>query len=385
MAVTDREGKYRLAGMPLEKKYRVFAYPSAGGAYLRRTAEAEATPGSATVRIDIGLAKGVVVKGRVIDRQTGKGVQAGIRFAPLPDNKYFSKPGFDSYKTDHTMEETDRQGRFRLVTIPGRSLLMAQVHGQEGSTDVQLNPYRTARPDPDYKDLFHQPKDEDSWRFTSAGGLEFLSGENVVKVVDLKEDGGEFVVELYAERGSTAKLLIQDAGGKPLPGVVVAGLAASWPYTHQLKNVEKPVTVYALDPDRPRRLVLLHPEKKLGGTVTLRGDEKEPVVVKLGPLGSIKGRFLEVEGAPLAGVEVTASSPDRISSELYRFLARTSPPARTDKEGRFTVSDVVPGVKVYLQTRRGNTYYVGEPRVGHRQVEPGQTLDLGDWKMRPQR
>jgi RNA polymerase sigma factor (sigma-70 family) len=386
MGVTDKDGKYRLAGLPLEKSYRVYASPPAGSPYIRRGGEAEALPGSATVRIDIGLAKGVVVKGRVIDRQTGKGVQAGIRFAPLPDNKYFGKPGFDGYKTDHTMEETDRQGRFRVVTIPGRSLIMAQVYYMESTPDFQVKPYRTARPDPDYKDLFHHDKDDDSWRFTAAnGGLEFLSNENVVKVVDLKEDGGEFAIDLYAERGSTAKLLIQDAAGKPIPGVVVSGLAASWPYTHQLKNVEKPVTVYALDPERPRRLVLLHPQKKLGGTVTLRGDEKEPVVVKLGPLGSIKGRFLEVEGAPLAGVEVTVSSSDGIASELHRFLARTSTPARTDKEGRFTVSDVVPGVKVYLQTRRGNTYYVGEPRVGQRQLEPGQTLDLGDWKMRPQR
>jgi RNA polymerase sigma factor (sigma-70 family) len=385
MGVTDKEGRYRLAGLPLSKTYRVFAYPPGSSPYLRQNAEAEATPGSATVRLDIGLAKGVVVKGRVIDRQTGKGVRAGIRFAPLPDNRFFGKPGFDSYKTDRTMEETDRQGRFRVVTIPGKSLLMAQVHGLESSTDIQLNPYRTARPDPDYKDLFHQAKDEDSWRFTSAGGLEFLSTENVVKVVDLKEDGREFEIELYAERGRTAKLLIQDADGKPLPGVVVAGLTGSWPITHQLKNVEQPVTVYALDPERPRRLVLLHPQEKLGGTVTIRGDEKEPVVAKLAPLGSIKGRFLEVEGAPLAGAEVAIYPPDRIAFELYRFLVRTSTPVKTDKDGRFTVSDVVPGVKVSVQTRRGNTYYVGEPRIGLRQVEPGKTLDLGDWKVRPQK
>ena len=107
-----------------------------------------------------------MVSGRVIDRETGKGVQAGIRFAPLPENKHFGKPGFDGYRTDRTMQGTDREGRFRVVTIPGKSLLMVRVYAREKVDGEELSTYQTARPDPDYQDLFKDDKDYDTWHFS---------------------------------------------------------------------------------------------------------------------------------------------------------------------------------------------------------------------------
>jgi hypothetical protein len=381
--VTDAKGKYRLEGLPQEKTYQVYATPPDSSAYLRRSGSAEALPGTAPVRIDIELAKGVVVSGRVIDRQTGKGVEGGIRFAPLADNKFFGKPGFDGYRHDRTMQGVDRDGKFRVATIPGKSLVMVQVHSCEQVEDRNVSPYLTARPDPDYKDLFKYDKDDHAWLFSSAGGLEFLRLEHIVKVLDLKEDGGEVKVELYVERGGTAKVVVQDADGKPLTNVIAAGITDGWPITYRFKGPSLPV--YALDPEYPRRLVFLHPGKKLGGTVTLRGDEKEPVVVKLAPLGAVTGRFLEVEGAPLAGAEISLTGADVITRELYRFLGPAAPVVKTDKDGRFTLPSVVPGVKFYVQTRQGKTYYVGEPKIGLREVEPGKTLDLGERKLMPDR
>ncbi len=379
-AVTDKDGKYRLEGLPLEKTYRVHVTPPDGNPYLRGSAEAEGTPGTGPVRIDIELAKGIVVTGQVIDQKTGKGVEAGIRFAPLPDNPYFGKPGFDGYRRDRTMAPTDKEGRFRIVTIPGKSVLMVQVHSRETLNGQVLCPYRRAQPDPDHKGLFQ--KDGDSWYFTAAGGgVDFLSTENVIKVVDLKPDGGPVRLELDVERGKTAEIAVQDANGQPLSGVTVSGLTEHWPITFKL--LRPAATVYALDPAQPRRLVFLHVEKQLGGTAIVRGDEKEPVAVRLAPLGKVKGQFVDAEGVPLAGATVMLTCPDQVSSELYREVRRTLPEVKTDREGRFMLTDVVPGIKFSVQTNQGRTYFVGEPRIGLRQVEAGQTLDLGARKMKP--
>src|SRR5262249_36295318 len=166
------------------------------------------------IRLDVELVKGAVVAGRLIDKQTGKGVRAGIRFAPLPDNKFFgTKAGFDNYARDRTMETTDADGRFRLATIPGRAVILAQIHDTSMKFAGQhLNPYRRARPDPDHKDLFQYDKDGDTWYFNTAGGIDFLSVENAAKVLDIKEDG-ETAVELFTERGVTAKVAVHDADG----------------------------------------------------------------------------------------------------------------------------------------------------------------------------
>ena len=383
-AKTGKDGKYRLEGLPPDKAYQVYANPPENSTYLRRGVSVEDVPGNKPIRIDIALVKGVVVTGRVIDKQTGKGVAAGIRFAPLPKNPYIDKPGYDGYKRDRTMQGVDADGYFRVVTIPGPSLLMIQVHGGEKANGVELSPYMQAVPDPDHKELFQYDKDEEYWIFTAAGGgLEFLGIENVVKVVDLKENGGEVKIELTVERGRTAKIALQDADGKPLAGVVASGVTAHWPITYKLS--EPTATVFALDPKKPRRLVFLHPEKKLGGTAIVRGDEKEPVVVKLAPLGTVTGRFVDTDGVPLAGATVSVHSSDRTAEELYRQVALTVPEVKTDKDGRFTLPDVVPGVKFGVNTRKGNTYYVGEPRIGLKEVAPGKTLDLGERKLKPQR
>jgi len=167
----------------------------------------------------------------------------------------------------------------------------------------------------------------------------------------LQEGGGEVNVELFVERGKTAQILLQGPDGTPLSDVIVSGLTAHWPFAFRLKNLEKPVTVLALDPDRPRRLVFLHPEKKIGGTVTLRGDEQAPVAVKVGPLGAVTGRFLdELDGMPLVDAELSLGFPDEISRELYRFFASAAPAAKTDKEGRFIIPGIIPGVKFRIST-----------------------------------
>jgi RNA polymerase sigma factor (sigma-70 family) len=384
-AVTDMKGKYRLEGLPQDKNFRVKALPPTGSSYLPRSASAEAPAGSAPVYFDLELARGVVVSGRVLDRQTGNGVRAWIHLAPLTENKYFGKPGFDGYRTDRMMENTDQEGRFRVVTIPGKSLLMVQVPYFEKVDGEKLCPYQTARPDPDYKDLFNYQKNYDTWSFTSAGGRsEFLGSENVVKVVDLKEDGGEVKIDLPVERGQTAPVLVQDPDGKPLSGVLASGLMAQMPTTPRLNATDRVMTVYGLDPARPRRVVFFHREKKLGGTVLVRGDEKEQVAIKLAPIGSVSGRFLEGEGEPLVGAEITVNCPYWTAFEMYRYLESTAPSVRTDKEGRFTIPGVVPGMKFYLNIRKDKTYYSVEPKIGLREVEPAQTLDLGDRRLKPQ-
>jgi hypothetical protein len=156
-----------------------------------------------------------------------------------------------------------------------------------------------------------------------------------------------------------------------------------WSMTYQLP--EATATVYALDPKKPRTMAFYHAKKKLGGTATLRGDEKEMVVLKLAPLGRVTGRLLDGDGSPVEGVEVSIIPNTRIGSELYRFADPTGKPVHTDRDGRFCISGVVPDLKFRLNLRNERTLFVGEPRVDIRQIGPGQTLDLGNVRVKPGR
>jgi RNA polymerase sigma factor (sigma-70 family) len=389
-AVSDKEGKYRLDGMPKMKQYLLTALPPENSSWLRSGARIEDKEGLQPLAVDFTLARGIVVSGRVLDRITGKGVKSNIRFVPLPGNKFASKPGYDSFKYERLTSEVGGDGRYRLTVIPGLGVLMVQAHGGDRANgDQQVNPYLAADFD---------AKDREQVKITQNGGdryftditnsLEFLTlndaaMQNAVKVLDLAADAGTAKCDLFVQRGQTRTIRIEDGEGKPLTGATVAGVTVSWPITFVIPDAT--CTVFGLDAKKPRRLVFFHAERNLGGTLTVRGDEKEAPTVRLSLAGAATGRVLDRDGQPLAGVAVNLSSPDPIASDLYRHLALPRQGVRTDKDGRFRVGGIVPEVKFTLGITQGRTFFIGEPPIGARQVKPGATLDLGDVRVKPAR
>jgi RNA polymerase sigma factor (sigma-70 family) len=383
-ARSDARGRYRLEGLPKNSMQpSVSVMPPEGADYLPQNVRVNDKEGLAPIRLDVRLMKASVIRGRVIDKQTGKGVPASIRLAPLPNNKLFgTRPEFSRYATDRTIEPTDAEGRFRLVTIAGPALVMVQVGAREMLYGEHFCRYRQAVPDPDHRDLFRR-SDNGSWTISTAGNAsEFLDVENAVKVVDVK-DTGETEVNLFVDPGVSAKIIVQDADGRPLDGTWVSGLTGHYPITYRLP--ESTATVYALDPATPRTLALYHADRRLGGLVTVRGDEKEPVVAKLGPLGRLIGRLLDVDGQPFAGITVSVSPTREIDRELYRFARFPGHPVRTDKDGRFALDVVLPEMSFVPGFRKGNEYYASKTKIGRQKLKPGETLDLGDRTLQPSR
>jgi len=380
VAVSDSNGKYRMDGLSKNARgYTISVGPPKDLGYLQRTVSVSDTTGYTPIKTDIQLTKGVVVVGQVVDRQTGKGVVAGIRFSPLPGNPFFgSNVRFDNYRPDGLVQLTGKDGRFRLITIPGKALILVQVPGGEKFDGNNLCPYRRAVPDPDHKELFHYDEDDDSWTISTADGDEELRIENAVKVLDIKEDG-ETNVDLFVDRGTTGRIQVQDDKGKPLAGAWVAGLTDSWPITYRLP--EATATIYALKPEKPRTVAVYHPARNLGCVVTIRGDEKEPVVARLAPAARVTGRLLEADGNPLTRAEVSIDGQREIFNELYRLARPSGSTVVTDEQGRFTMSGVVPGMPIRLQIRKGESNFGGKPKIGQRQLKPGENLTLGDWRM----
>jgi hypothetical protein len=273
-ALTDSEGKYRLEGLAKRANgYSVEVNPPNRSTYLfGRGIHAADTVGFAPIRLDIELVKGVIVSGRVVDKHSAKGVRCYVHSMPLPENKFLNSiPGFHIRNYPASREiEVGEDGRFRIVTIPGRALLAARAPDAVQLDGRRLCAYRHAVPDPDHKDLFKPVND--TWYITTADNiLRILSGENAVKVIDVKENG-ETSVELSVDRGVTARIAVQDAEGNPLSGVWAAGLTDMWAMTYQLPDAT--ATVYGLDPKKPRTMAFYHTKKKLGGRTLCAGMRK---------------------------------------------------------------------------------------------------------------
>jgi RNA polymerase sigma factor (sigma-70 family) len=393
-ALSDARGYYRLDGLAKSAAgYDVSISPPKGTAYLDLRARVKDTGAYVPVRHDVRLLKGAVVTGRVLDKQTGKGVWAVVQTVALANNKFLeARPEYRPHVTDASSVVTDRDGRFRLAAIPGATLVMAVAFGGEELYGQPFSPYRPAVPDPDHKDLFQPQPLLGGWRIATADGRNFPTGvQNSVRVVDVKQSG-ETAADLFLDRGVTGKIAVLDPDGRPLSGASIAGLAEELasPYRATESSV---VDVYSLDPPNPRILAIYHPGRKLGALVTVRGDEKEPVPAKLGPLGRLTGRLIGKDGKPLAGMEVRvfpAVSPDDgdlSNSARYLKLSNAVRPGddktRSDKDGRFTFDNLFPAVPFGLLCRKDGQNYMEEELSLGRTVRPGEALDLGNVKLTP--
>jgi hypothetical protein len=378
-AVTDAAGRYELHGHPRGVWVGVSVYAPESAGLLGRLLQRETTPTQSTLKIDVKLNRGVVLTGRVFDRSTGKGVRAGLRFVPLPENKFVDEDGNEDPAT-----ATNDAGEYRLLIMPGPGVLTAQAHDGPRIDGKQIVPYRQASFSTDDGKRVPTTVDGDDRYFTGRdNSSEFLTTENAVKVVDLKPDGGPAKCDLAIDPGKTATITIEDDEGQPVTGAFVSGLADSGPDTFRIGV--STCTIFALGSDRPRRVCVLHPERGLAAAITLTGEEQGSVTVRLAASAKISGRAFAPDGQPLADAWVQINYARGNASALQHALDLQREVLKTDADGRFHADNIVPGERFALDFKQGGTFFRVPviPVVWERRVlSAGQKLDLGDVTVR---
>ena len=133
--------------------------------------------------------------------------------------------------------------------------------------------------------------------------------------------------------------------------------------------------MHALGSSDKRGLLFFHEAKQLAGAYVVKPDEEGPVTVRLEPCGTLIGRLVDDGGLPQAGVQMTCDRP--YDGGDSRFEKGSLPyPIKTDKDGRFRLSGLVPGLKYSLAVRKGRID-LGEA-VKDVITEAGEVKDLGD-------
>jgi protocatechuate 3,4-dioxygenase beta subunit len=375
-SVTDAEGRYRLAGMRKGEDYMLLVESPKDRPLVGRWLRVASGPALAPIKADVDLTKGVIVTGRVYDKATGKGMQSVLHFSPLPDNKRVPKE-----QNLALSASADAEGRFRLVTIPGPGVLLASVPGTYLKIEgVPIYPFKPAEFDSEDRKRITMSDDFKPRRafLVAGGGAEDLDLSNACKVLDLKEGGEPVTCDLAVDPGKTLTVQLQDPAGKPLAGVRVAGISAMALRSVPLKNAV--CTIYALDPESPREVMFIHAERKLAAIVTLRGDEKEPVTVRLASGATATGRVLNADGEPVANAEVYAFYKTPAAQQFFRRPSHPGQPL-TEKDGQFRLEGIIPGLEFHLVFRVGNKMIEPKERQDIN-LESGKSLDLGEIRLK---
>ena len=364
--VADDQGRFRLVGMPRGEGNQILVMPPAEGAYLGEILDvAEGPPGLEPVSIDASLKRGIPIRGRVTDRATGKPVRTLVRYHTFKDNP--AAKGVTGIDWAFQTNWTEPNGSFRAVGLPGRGLLSVQGGDVRGFLHVSSD-----RPE--------------ACNNLSTNTTPMFAPELIQGFAEIHPAEGETVVtrDLTVDAGRELSGRVSGPDGRPLEGVQFGD--ANLKEGNAWKALEKgefSIRVASkADPevDRelaalfrphavPTRTLLFRDEaRKLAASAMIRGDEPGPVVVTMVPWASARGRLVDAEGKPRAGVEIRVELAE---------AAKLPSKITTDAEGRFRIEGMIPGARhrLFLSPEYAT---LGDGLI----PKPGDDLDLGDFKGR---
>ena len=120
---TDDAGHFRLAGMPIEDGTEIYAFPE-NQPYFGKLLRTIDSAGKRPLVLEIELARGILVEGKVTDKITGQPVQGVVRYAAVADNPHIDEvSGYRELAREEgqyaTAREIKKDGTFRVPVLPG--------------------------------------------------------------------------------------------------------------------------------------------------------------------------------------------------------------------------------------------------------------------------
>jgi protocatechuate 3,4-dioxygenase beta subunit len=367
--VTNNSGRFRLTGLPAANAALV-AVPL-DRPYLPAVQAAIVPDKGAAMPVEVRLKRGVWVRGRVTDAQTGRPLAAGVKYFAAADNPGLA--GLDGYEGAAALPwppnppayRTDADGWYAVPGLPGKGIVTATATGSydrymlgvgaggvPGASGKGWMAWIQARPEPCSASQFH-----------TLAAVDVPPGGKDADGPDLRPDTGETL---------TGTVLGPD--GRPLAGATLFGGTQTGLVHNPTPHPTAEFRVRHYTPEWPRLLLLAHPEKKLAGSLLVRGQQPGKLSVRLQPGGTVTGTVVDAAGKPRAGVAVratwSATTPEELTAGAVAFPLAYY---RTDKDGRFRIDGLAPGVKYYGLVLAET----GERLASDIVVKSGETKELG--------
>ncbi|TWT35360.1 Regulatory protein BlaR1 [Posidoniimonas corsicana] len=385
-AVTDKEGRYRLEGMPVGRENEIAAIAPGGDiAYFSAEKSAPTDLGQAST-VDFDLHRGVWVEGSVTDKQTGEGLPGRLAYyvdADSPAHQAARSLGVD----ERDRLRSDSEGRFRIAALPGPGYITFNADNHQ----IYPRANRILKSDGSFAPAERMIKTNPSYLMPG--------NTHLVAEIDPGEEVERVELNLQLDRGTTAIGRVVGPGGEPVTDYYhtgqLAGFTGSWDH-----SIGDKFELVGYDPKQPRHVYFVHQERRLAGHAVVQGVLPEDLVIELQPAGRASGRLVDKDGAPLPNCQLVPSTPAIVTFEDLAQKPDTPPlphnvahssSARyeTDADGRFEISGLAPGVEYRLMafdrdsmmTRRRAPTVPG-PLDTVITVEPGESKDLGDVRLR---
>jgi 5-hydroxyisourate hydrolase-like protein (transthyretin family) len=351
--------------MPKGPGNRLILLPNDDQPYFMREVDVPDPVGLGPAQMEIELHRGIWITGRITDKATGEpAAGVNVRYFPFLNNEFAKRtPEFNpngNVDGDQSRYQSQSDGSFRLVGLPGRAVIGAVSWWKSYRQGVGYDQIDA----PKYDKTDHLL----TYRNSIAPSSKF---PNVMQEINPPAYATEFKVDLQLDPGAVVKIRVTDATGNPLTGVSVSGLTSLGYFVTESDAV---ITAVNLGPQETRIVLLEKKEMNLGRVLVIGPDEIRAgeTIAQLRPCAKITGQVLLDDGTPFSGLAVEP----RVLP--FGDFGRRLESVATDAEGRFQTT-LLPGCKYNLSGMGGSFQYVELAK--ELSVEPGQTLDLGTLKL----
>ncbi len=368
---TDIQGAYRLSGVPPQTEFGaeqdVLAAPKDGPPYVPEVQHVGGGHGPGPIRIDFALKRGAWARGRVIDKSTGKPVAwAWVSYYILEDN-----PHLKDYLQYGTVQDSfpfhaGENGEFKIAVLPGRGILGARFSFGNGTYryGVGIDKIRGLKAS-SKETVLARPR-----------MLEWRNFNTLVEV-DPKEGEASITTDIVLDRGRTLKVKLVGPDGEPVAGALMMGAEDRWEAWSDQPLPSADFEVHSLGSDAKRGLLFYHEAKQLAGAYVIKPDEASPVTVRLEPCGALTGRLVDAGGLPQAGAQMNWYRPMEGGDSRFENGSLPSP-IKTDKDGRFRVAGLIPGLTYSLYLTKGRV--PARWPVKNATIKAGEVKELGNVK-----
>jgi RNA polymerase sigma factor (sigma-70 family) len=358
-ATTDAQGRYQVTGLSTSRGFKLFTKAPAGQPYVNCgfvSPAGEPKPGPFT--FDITLKRGVLVRGRLIDKATGKPLHGSLSYHAFRDNPHLDEfPNFKRESQETRILIPGPDGRFTIPALPGRGLISARapeegyLHGL-GADGIK-------------------GFDRKMGGFATYPSYCSTSDQHVFAEINPAAGTQEITLELQADPGRTVRGTIVGPDGQPVVGGVEIRSLDVFQGAQQTPWNAATFEVKGL-PSGRYRLDFFHAGRKLAGSLVLKGDETGQLTVKLEPWGTLVGRVVDEAGEPRTNVEIFSTIREKLDPESGDLREKPT----VDSKGHFRIGGLVPDVKYDALGYSPNK--ATGPILKGVQVGPGEVKDLGD-------
>ncbi len=373
---SDAEGKYRLTGVPRTGRTKILAIPPDDQPYMLSQLKVKDVPDSEETTLDFALKRGIWIDGQVTDKATGEAVEdVSIYYYVFTDNPHAKETRGLSGAIRGRVNpyNLSQDGSFRRVGLPGRGLIAVRVVGEGryrfgmGAEEIE-----GGTPMSGFK-LFRTSPSHCSSR-----------GYNALVEINPTEDQERIECNVALVSGTAITGEVLDLDGTPLVGALVRGVDGFGGWAREpLAGSEFQAVGY--DPAEPRHMFFLQKERRLAGSLTIRGEQPGELAVTLQPWATISGRVIDAQGKPQSGLQIQGGSgpnQDPVTGEPVAGPLPThgkTGPQRiyTADDGTFKIEGLVPGAQYNVQVHDKSTRTFGVI-LWETVLQPGEVREIGD-------